>query len=343
MEYKKSLIAIRKVSTETLQNDIFNCLDRSGCLARIKSSDSFVIKPNLITDNPEYIKSGANTSMAVLRALLRIIREVRPTSKIIIGESDVGTNVKGRILSKTYELMEFHKLVKEFKVEILNFTEEKKVEVPLKRGLYFKKITVPSHAYNADLIINIPKIKTHKYAKLTCSLKNMFGVIPNPRRVIYHKHLNEAIVDINQAFGQKIIALVDGIISMEGNGPVYGTPVKTNLILSSTDLVALDYVVAKMIGLAPDDIQYITLAESVGLGSTKNIDVIGDKDLAWNFKKAGGLFYTKFEGWLMTTPLVYVLITPTFQKYFSRWISPITKYLRGGSFTWYLSDKKGKK
>jgi hypothetical protein len=81
----------------------------------------------------------------------------------------------------------------------------------------------------------------------------------------------------------------------------------------------------------------------VGLGSTKNIDVIGDKDLAWNFKKAGGLFYTKFEGWLMTTPLVYVLITPTFQKYFSRWISPITKYLRGGSFTWYLSDKKGKK
>lgn len=343
MEYKKSLVVIRKTNAETLQNDIFSCLERSGCLARIESSDSFVIKPNLITDNPDYIQSGANTSMAVIRALLRIIREMRPTSKIIIGESDVGTNIKGRILSKTYKLMEFHKLMKEFTVELLNFSEGKKVNVLLERGLTFKKITVPYHAYHADLIINIPKIKTHKYAKLTCSLKNMFGVIPNPRRVIYHNHLNEAIVDINQAFGEKTIALVDGMISMEGNGPVYGTPVKTNVILSSMDLVALDYVVAGMIGLNPDDIRYIALAESVELGSTKNIDVIGDKNLTWNFKKAGGLFYTKFEGWLMTTPLVYVLITPAFQKYFSRWISPITKYLRGGSFTWYLNDKKGKK
>ena len=171
----------------------------------------------------------------------------------------------------------------------------------------------------------------------------MFGVIPNPRRVIYHNHLNEAIVDINQAFGRKTIALVDGIISMEGNGPVYGSPVKTNVILSSTDLVALDYVVAKMIGLDPDDIRYITLAESVGLGSTKNIVVFGDKDLHWNFKKAGRLLYTKLEGWLMRTPLVHIIITPAFQKYFSRWISPVTKFLRGGSFTWYTGRKKGKR
>ena len=343
MEHKKSLVVIRKTNAETLQNDIFSCLKESGCLTRIESSDSFVVKPNLITDNPDYIKRGANTSMAVLKALLRIIREARPASPIVIGESDVGTKVKGRILSKTYKLMEFHKLKEEFRVEIVNFSEEKKVDVPLEKGLYFKKITVPSVAYHADLIVNIPKIKTHKYAKLTCSLKNMFGVIPNPRRVIYHNHLHQAIVDINQAFGKKIIALVDGIISMEGNGPVYGTPVETNVILSSVDLVALDHVVAGMIGLNPDDIPYITLAENVGLGTTKDMDIVGEKGLSWDFKKAGDIFYTRFEGWLMRTPLVHVLITPTFQKYFSRWISPITKYLRGGSFTWYLGDKKGKK
>jgi len=342
MEYKKSIVAIKKIINTDLQSEIFNCLEESGCLARIKSSDSIVIKPNLITDNPRYIKSGANTSMSVLQSLLRIIRKVKPNAHIIIGESDVGTKVKGRILSKTYELMGFHKLGEEFNAEIINFTEDEKVKIPLETGLYFKEITVPSQAYKADLIINIPKIKTHKYAKLTCSLKNMFGVIPNPRRVIYHKHLSEAIVDINQAFGQKTIALVDGIISMEGNGPVYGTPVKTNVILSSADLVALDYVVAKMIGLDPDDIRYIALAESKGLGSTKNIEVFGDKDLHWNFKKAGRLLYTKFEGWLMRTPLVHILITPAFQKYFSRWIAPVTKFLRGGSFTWYTRDKKGK-
>jgi uncharacterized protein (DUF362 family) len=281
--------------------------------------------------------------MSVLQSLLRIIREVRPNARVIIGESDVGTIVKGRILSKTYELMGFHKLCEEFEVEIINFSEDEKVKVSLEKGLYFKEITVPSQACKADLIINIPKIKTHKYAKLTCSLKNMFGVIPNPRRVIYHSHLNEAIVDINQMLGQKTIALVDGIISMEGNGPVYGSPVKTDVILSSADLVALDYVVAKMIGLDPDDIRYISLAESKGLGSTRNIEVFGDKDLHWNFKKAGRLLYTKFEGWLMRTPLVHILITPTFQKYFSRWISPVTKLLRGGSFTWYTGRNKGKR
>jgi hypothetical protein len=95
-----------------------------------------------------------------------------------------------------------------------------------------------------------------------------------------------------------------------------------------------------MIGLNPSDIRYITLAEKVGLGSTRHFEVIGDKDLSWNFKKAGRLFYTKFEGWLMRTPLVHILITPTFQKYISRWINPLTKLLRGGSFTWYLGRKK---
>lgn len=343
MEPGGSKVSIRRVSDKSLQNNIFDCLEESGCLKRMESADSIVIKPNLITDNPKYIQSGANTSISVLQSLLRILRKVKPKAHVTIGESDVGTQVKGRILSNTYEIMGFNELVEEFQAEIVNFSREEKVKIPLETGLYFKEIIVPRHALTADLIINIPKIKTHKYAKMTCSLKNMFGVIPNPRRVIYHSHLNEAIVDINQVFGPKIIALVDGIVSMEGNGPVYGTPVQTNVILSSTDLVALDYFVARMIGLNPLDIRYITLAEKVGLGSTKHFEVIGDKDLSWDFKKAGGLLYTKFEGWLMRTPLVHILITPTFQKYISRWVNPLTKFLRGGSFTWYLGEKKGKK
>jgi uncharacterized protein (DUF362 family) len=343
MEGQNSIIAIKKATEAGLRSEIFDCLKDSGCLKRIEASNSIVIKPNLITDNPAYIQSGANTSMAVLRSLLRIIRDTRPDARIVIGESDVGTKVKGRILSEAYRIMGFHALSEEFDVAVVNFSEEKKVNIPLETGLFFKEIIVPVVAHEADLIIDIPKIKTHKYAKLTCSLKNMFGVIPNPKRVIYHNHLDEAIVDINQAFGRKIIALVDGIVSMEGNGPVYGTPVETNIILSSTDLVALDYVVAKMIGLDPDDIPYIRLAESVGLGQTKNIRTIGGHDLIWTFKKSGTLLYTKFEGWLMRTPLVHILITPGFQKYISRWINPITKFLRGGSFTWYSGGKKGKK
>ncbi len=343
MTQKNSKVVIRKTRPENLFENIFGCLEESGCLRKIRSSEAMLIKPNLITDNPKYIRSGANTSMDVLKAVLGIIRKVNPEARIIIGESDVGTPVKGRILSRTYQLMNFEQLINEFQVEIVNFSEGEKINIPLEAGLYFKEITVPYQAYKADLIINIPKIKTHKYARLTCSLKNMFGVIPNPRRVIYHSHLSEAIVDINQAFGPKIIALVDGIISMEGNGPVYGTPVQTNVILASTDLVALDCFVARMIGLNPSDIEYIGLAEKAGLGSTRHFEVIGDRDLSWGFEKAGGLFYTKFEGWLMRTPLVHVLITPTFQKYISRWVNPLTKLLRGGSFTWYLGDKKGRK
>ena len=343
MENQSSVIAIKKVTESGLQSEIHGCLEDSGCLERIAAADSIVIKPNLITDNPDYIESGANTSMAVLRSLLCIIRNAKPDACIVIGESDVGTKVKGRILSEAYRIMGFHDLCEEFNVTAVNFSEEEKVKIPLENGLYFKEITVPIEAYKADLIIDIPKIKTHKYAKLTCSLKNMFGMIPNPKRVIYHNHLDEAIVDINQAFGRKIIALVDGIVSMEGNGPVYGRPVKTNITLSSTDLVALDYVVAKMIGLDPDDIPYITMAEKTGLGQTRNIETIGDRDLRWNFEKSGKLLYTKFEGWLMRTPLVHIMITPGFQKYISRWIGPVTKLLRGGSFTWYSGGKKGKR
>ena len=343
MEGQRSVIAIKTATEAGLLNEIHDCLQESGCLKRIEASNSIVIKPNLITDNPAYIESGANTSMAVLTSLLRIIRKIKPDARIVIGESDVGTKVKGRLLSEAYRIMGFHDLCEKFNVTAVNFSEEEKVKIPLEKGLYFKEITVPAEAFKADLIIGIPKIKTHKYAKLTCSLKNMFGMIPNPKRVIYHNHLDEAIVDINQAFGRKTIALVDGIVSMEGNGPVYGTPVKTDVILASTDLVALDYVVAKMIGLDPDDIPYIRLAESVGLGQTENIRTFGGQNLQWAFKKSGTLLYTKFEGWLMRTPLVHILITPGFQKYISRFIGPVTKFLRGGSFTWYSGGKKGKK
>jgi uncharacterized protein (DUF362 family) len=343
MEGQNSVIAIKKATEAGLRSEIHDCLQESGCLKRIEVANSIVIKPNLITDNPAYIESGANTSMAVLTSLLRIIRKTKPDARIVIGESDVGTKVKGRLLSEAYRIMGFHDLCEEFNISAVNFSEEEKVTIPLEKGLYFKEITVPAEAFKADLIIGIPKIKTHKYAKLTCSLKNMFGMIPNPKRVIYHNHLDEAIVDINQAFGRKTIALVDGIVSMEGNGPVYGTPVKTDVILASTDLVALDYVVAKMIGLDPEDIPYIRMAESVGLGQTENIRIIGNKDLQWAFKKSGTLLYTRFEGWLMRTPLVHILITPGFQKYISRWIGPVTKLLRGGSFTWYSGGKKGKK
>jgi hypothetical protein len=128
---------------------------------------------------------------------------------------------------------------------------------------------------------------------------------------------------------------------MEGNGPVYGTPVEMNMLLASQDLVAADTVCARLIGLNPRTIEHLQMAEKRGLGSSMNIELVGDEvALPWRiFRPAHLNAYRRFEHRLMCSPLVHILVSEGFQRHVSSHLRPLTRRLRGGSFSWYL-DKQ---
>lgn len=332
-------VAIVKVDPRHVAPAVTRVLELSGCTSRLTPKLKVVVKPNLITDNPDYIARGANTSIAVLESLLGMLADAQCI--VTIGESEVGTSVQGRRLAQTVRYMDLNNLCKRYGATFANFTEDRKVCVPV-NGLHFKNFDLSFRQAEAELVITIPKVKTHKYTGMTCSLKNMYGMIPEARRVIYHRWLSKAIVDINTVFQGRLITLVDGITAMEGNGPVYGEPVEMNMLLASQDLVAADTICAQLIGLDPKSIEHLQVAERRGLGSSRDIEVLGDEiERPWRvFRPAKLNAYRTFEHRLMRSPLVHILVSERFQRHISSHLRPITRRLRGGSFSWYLGDSQ---
>lgn len=338
-EPRPAQVALKRVVRETLKEDLHSVLDLSGCLERIRASSEVLLKPNLVTDKPEYIALGANTSVEVLEALLEILRDHR--CRVAIGESDTGTAVKGRRLEITWRLMGLDALAERFGARLLNFSE-----LPRRKGAlhskFLSEVELPEAAFECDLLIDIPKIKTHKYAVLTCAMKNLFGLLPEPRRIVYHRNLHRVIAELALLLSPRTVVLVDGLVGMEGNGPLYGKPVNLNLLLASQDLYSVDRAVCELIGAIPRQVRYLCLAERLGLGSAAMRPLIVGESLEAcrrPFEPVAFNPYRWFEKKLMESPLVHVITSEWFQRHVSSHVAGLTQRLRGGGYRWYLDEK----
>jgi uncharacterized protein (DUF362 family) len=131
---------------------------------------------------------------------------------------------------------------------------------------------LPATLRRADLIVSMPKMKTHHWAGVTLSMKNLFGVMPGvcygwPKNVLHHAGIPESIIDINAAV-RPHLAIVDGIIGMEGDGPIMGTPKAAGLIVIGTNLPAVDATCARLMCIDPARVSYLA-ASSGFLGPIK--------------------------------------------------------------------------
>src|ERR1700677_270974 len=118
-----------------------------------------------------------------------------------------------------------------------------------------------------DFVVSMAKLKTHHWAGVTLSMKNMFGVVPGscygwPKNALHWAGIDRAILDINAAV-RPDFAIVDGIIGMEGNGPIQGTPKPCGALILGDDPVAVDSTCARIMGLAPEKIDYIARAATL--------------------------------------------------------------------------------
>ena len=128
-------------------------------------------------------------------------------------------------------------------------------------GFYF-----PSQVLEADLIVSMPKMKTHHWVGYTCSMKNLYGVIPGvkygwPKNVLHYAGIPQSVYDINASL-PKAIAIVDGIVAMEGDGPIMGSAKPMGLLVIGTNPTAVDATVGRIMGFDPSRIEYLQLADN---------------------------------------------------------------------------------
>jgi uncharacterized protein (DUF362 family) len=126
---------------------------------------------------------------------------------------------------------------------------------------------LPQTVLECDLLVSLPKMKTHHWAGATLAMKNLFGVVPGgvygwPKNVLHWAGIPESIVDLHHLFPRQF-AIVDGIVGMEGNGPIQGTPKAAGLLVAGNDVAAVDATCCRVMGIDPTKIAYLQLARGV--------------------------------------------------------------------------------
>ena len=225
-----------------------------------------LVKPNVCIASPS--GSGVVTDAAVTEAVTRLVLERGP-ARVVIGEgSSVGYDFPGRMdslhclaVSGTAEVAE------RLGVELVDLNRDALVEVALDDALVMGTFGVARTAWEADVTISVPVLKTHVRTGITCGLKNTKGVLPGDEKKRTHRlGLDRAIVDLNRAV-KPDFTVVDAIVGLEGTHQVPEDRVPLGCVIAGADVVAVDTVCAAMAGFDVDTILHVKLAAEAGLGN----------------------------------------------------------------------------
>jgi uncharacterized protein (DUF362 family) len=219
-----------------------------------------LLKPNLITLDPLGI---TNTSPAVIAAARETFLRLG-AAEVLIGDGS-GFDRDSQAVLESMRLREYTGSLGKVFVD-LNVDDVKRVILKT-RASRLKELYFPKTVLRADFVVSLAKLKTHHWAGVTLSLKNMFGVVPGgcygwPKNVLHWAGIDRAILDINAAV-RPDFAIVDGIVGMEGNGPIQGALKPLGVLILGDDPVAVDSTCARVMGLLPEKIKHIAQAASL--------------------------------------------------------------------------------
>jgi len=237
-----------------------------------KSGERILFKPNwLAADHPEKMTT---THPMVFKAIVEVFK----TTGAILSYGDSPAMQSPEHASK---MSGFTPIAEAEGVALADFRQGK--EIVFNEGIQNKRFTIANGALECDGIVSLPKLKTHGLERMTGCVKNQFGCVPGALKSEFHVKLASAIdfarmlVDLN-SFLKPRLYVMDGIIAMEGNGPRGGKARPMKVLLFSTDPIALDATVCRMIDINPEFVPTIQLGMQAGTGTWKKdeIALIGD-------------------------------------------------------------------
>jgi len=172
-------------------------------------------------------------------------------------------------------------LAEEYGAELNYDTEAEQVALP--EGVVMHRLDVVRRLLDADVVINLPKLKTHNLTTLTLAVKNLFGVVPGVLKLSYHAKLqdrgqfSDGLLDI-LGYAKPALNILDAVVAMEGNGPSGGEPRQIGAILASSDALALDIAASSLVGFDPLSVTTTLAAVRRGLttGRVEDLDIQGE-------------------------------------------------------------------
>ncbi|MGA3110785.1 MAG: DUF362 domain-containing protein [Candidatus Bathyarchaeia archaeon] len=277
---QSALPIVALVKGERGHEPVFKALDMVDYKKVLAGHDKVIIKVNFICEKTW--DSGATTDPLVVEAIILKLKDL-PIKEVYVVESDATmTNA-----DKAFEATGMKEMCARNGVKYVNLRHLKdKVKLKVPGCETLKDLTVP-RLVTESAIIDVPKLKTHMSTKVTLGMKNLFGLLPDKFKAKYHaRGISDVIVDINTVI-KPVLTVIDGFVGMEGKGPVDGTPVKMDLIIAGTDIVATDATACRVMCIDPRKVKHIFRASEKGLGNIE-AQVIGEKivEVAKAFKTA---------------------------------------------------------
>ena len=274
MLYQVSIEKCGSYNDQEVRKAVEACLAPLGGLKSVVSGgDRVLVKLNLLSaKSPE---AAVTTHPAIVKATVELVQELGAIP--VLGDSPGGGSTAASykaLLEKTG----IQAVIDKTGCEIVRFDEAKREVAPAKAKT-FKKLTLAKAVTEADVIIRLPKLKTHTLTYYTGAVKLLYGYIPGLFKTEYHLHtandinlFADLLLDIHETY-PPALTLMDAIVGMEGAGPSNGKPRKIGLVLSSKSCTALDYVAATIAGFDPMSVPTVRLAQERGVGPARLEDV----------------------------------------------------------------------
>lgn len=241
-----------------------------GLESIIPKTDKVLLKPNMLVGVDPSL--AATTNPVIFEAVVKLFQE--EGYFLTYGDSP-GFGNPEKVASKTG----MKEVGDRYGLSQADFTNGQTISIP--EAVLCKQFEIANGVLETDSIVNLPKMKAHALQRITGAIKNPFGCVVGFNKGLMHSRFTNAynfaemLIDLDNYLKVKL-HIMDGIVAMEGNGPRNGTPVKMNVLLISTDPVALDAVFCKLVDVNPNIIPTITYGKKYGLGDYENIELIGD-------------------------------------------------------------------
>ena len=246
-------------------NMVIEALEMIKADGAFRADERILIKPNYI--DASHPSTGVTTDARVVEGIIKFLKE-KGLNNIVIGE---GSGLSDTM--RAFETAGIDKVASRWKVDLMDLNDDEYVIADVPSPLALKIVRIAKTALNST-IISVPKLKLHRMAGVTLSLKNMMGVV-SPKGQI-HRSLSKKIADLVSLVKPRL-AVIDGIIGGEGH-ELAKKPVEMNLVIAGLDPVAVDTVGAAVMDFNPKKAEHLTLAAKKGLGicDLDKIRVLGE-------------------------------------------------------------------
>jgi uncharacterized protein (DUF362 family)/Pyruvate/2-oxoacid:ferredoxin oxidoreductase delta subunit len=243
-----------------------------GIESFVKANERVLIKPNLVISTSK--GSAVTTNPELIGVIIDMVRSVG--AHPIVGDSPGIESAK-----KVAESSGLMDVVRDKKAEFIELSTP--VNIEYRKGKKFKRFVVAKEALDADKIINVAKLKTHAQMYLTMGVKNIFGCVPGKRKAQWHftagvdtDSFADMLLDLYNLMNPALTVL-DGVTSMEGNGPTSGDSRETGFLLASSNAIALDHAAALLICADPKDVPILkrAMANKLSGSNMDDINILG--------------------------------------------------------------------